>query len=846
MGVLAHVDAGKTTLSEALLYCAGVLRTPGRVDHGDAYLDNFTLERERGITIFAKQAALWTDGVQITLLDTPGHVDFSPETERTLDVLDCAVLVISAPEGVQSHTETLWRLLRMRGIPTFVFINKMDLPCPDRAELVEELANKLGGVFFDAEHPDWETVAMGGETLLERIMEAGELTDEELSQAVDSCQVFPCWFGAALKLSGVGEFLKGLARLAPGCPERREFGARVFKITHNERGAKEAHLKVTGGVLRPRDILRGDGWEYKVTQLRRYSGGRTSTVQEALPGDLVAISGLEAAYPGLGLGAEPPGKRPALEPVLRYSLTFPEGTDIHTALAHLRELQQEEPELDVTYDDRTKDLAVRLMGQVQLEILKEILLERWGLDAAFGPGRILYRETIAAPVEGVGHYEPLRHYAEVHLLLEPGEPGSGIQAATACPEDELEGSWQRLILTHLLEKQHLGVLTGSPITDIKFTLTAGRAHVKHTEGGDFREATYRAVRQGLMSASSVLLEPWYDFRLEVPAENLGRALGDLTRMSAEMQPPEPLENGPGATVRITGSAPVSKLGGYATELAAYSRGKGRLSCDPSGFRPCPDTDQVVSEVGYDPEADVENSPDSIFCGHGAGMLVKWYDVPRYMHLESPMERERREQLREQAERYVRQVTTDKELQAIFERTYGPIRREKRETQPPRRVSQPERTRAVRPKTDGQEFVLVDGYNIIFSWPDLKALASESLEAARDRLIETLRNYQGFRQCAVILVFDAYKVRGGQRSIERVGDFSIVYTKEAETADMYIERTTYDLAKKHYVRVATSDGLEQVIILGNGALRVPARAFEAEVRETERSVQELLAKLRWTN
>ena len=842
MGLLAHVDAGKTTLSEGLLYCAGDIRRLGRVDHADAFLDNFALERERGITIFSKEARLTIGERTATLLDTPGHVDFSAETERTLDVLDCAVLVISAPEGVQSHTRTLWGLLRRRDIPTLVFVNKMDLPGADRERVLAELTDQLGDGFFEPDRPDPEALALTDEALLEEHLEKGTLSDASLNAAFARGHVYPCYFGAALKLQGVEELLAGLARFAPVRDYGDKFGARVFKISRDAEGKRLTHLKVTGGVLRVRDTLSGQGWEEKVTQLRVYSGAKYTPVDEVRAGEVAAVTGLSATYAGEGLGEEPDGRAPVLEPVLNYEVLLPDRADIHRALAQLHELEEEEPELRLLWDRRSGRLNAQIMGRVQLEVLKRQVKDRFDLDIAFGPGAIIYRETVANRVEGVGHYEPLRHYAEVHLIIEPGERGSGVEIASAVPPDTLAGSWQRLILTHLREKQHIGVLTGSPLTDVKITLASGRAHLKHTEGGDFREATYRAVRQGLMGAQCVLLEPWYDFRLELPAENVGRAMADLTLAGAAFEQGEGLA---GLAV-LTGSGPVSALREYPAEVAAYTRGQGRVSFVFHGYEPCRDQDAVVEAIGYDPDADMENPSYSVFCAHGAGVTVPWDEVPRRMHLPSALAPAPSlgppAEVREAAARYVRLVATDKELMAIFERTYGKVERGEEALRPaPKepKSAPKEPKRPKPPQKDGLEFVLVDGYNVIFAWPDLNRLAAQSLDAARERLIERLRNYQGFRQNAVIVVFDAYKVKNNPGSVQHLGGVSVVYTKEAETADMYIERAAYDLSKRHNVRVATSDGAEQMIILGAGALRVPALSFESEVLEVERAIGEYL-------
>ena len=837
VGLLAHVDAGKTTLSEAMLFCSGSIRKLGRVDHGSAFLDTFALERQRGITIFSKQAILSLSETEATLLDTPGHVDFSAEMERTLDVLDCAILVVSGPAGVQSHTLTVWKLLRQRGIPTFIFINKMDLPGAEKETILEKLRRELGDGFADMESPDYESLALCDEALLDEYLESGVISNSAMADAISRARIFPCWFGSALKLEGVEEFLRGLERFAPAAPEKASFSAKVFKVSRDEQGTRLTHLKVTGGVLHVRDTLSGPGWEEKVTQLRVYSGAKFKTVDSAVCGEIVAAVGLSRTSPGLGLGAEAHSPSPSLEPVLTYSVILPDGCDVHKALSQFRQLEEEEPELHVDWNGQHQEIRVQLMGPVQLEILHDTLLERFELDVSFSQGSILYRETIAGPVEGVGHYEPLRHYAEVHLLMEPAERGSGLHISSACPEDELDRNWQRLIMTHLLEKQHLGVLTGSPITDMTITLVSGRAHLKHTEGGDFRQATYRAVRQGLMQAESVLLEPWYDFRLELPQANVGRAMSDFQRMGAEFSVSE---TNRGYSV-LTGSGPVAAMQDYPQEVVAYTRGLGRFSLSLKGYEPCRDQDAVVDAIGYDPESDLENTPDSVFCSHGAGVNIKWSDVTEYMHLPSvisPPEEE--EPVSEMAKRYCEMVATDKELMSIFERTYGPIRRDRiGAMRTPRKEPGEHKPYKGAQRISGPEFVLVDGYNIIFAWDELRKLAEKSLDLARTRLTDILRNYQGFRRCPVILVFDAYKVKGNHGSIERFGDFSIVYTKEAETADMYIEKVTSELGKKHHVRVATSDGLEQIIILSHGALRVSASNFEKEVRLVEKAIQDYL-------
>ena len=855
VGILAHVDAGKTTLSEALLYRSGVLRRLGRVDHGDAFLDTDAMERERGITIFAKQAVLPVGERELTLLDTPGHVDFSAEAERTLRVLDCAVLVISGTDGIQGHTRTLWQLLERYGVPVFLFVNKMDLPGADREEVLSQLRRRLspGCVDFGSAALE-EDAAVCDEGVLERYLETGRLERNDLVEMIRRRQVFPCFFGSALKLEGVDALLEGLAEYGPVPTYPAEFGARVFKVSRDGQGTRLTHLKVTGGTLHVKDLIssRREGlpeaqvWEEKADQLRIYSGAKFRPVEEAPAGTVCAVTGLSHTVPGMGLGWEQDWTSPVLEPVLACRLELTDGTDPHTAMKYLRELEEEDPQLRVSWNEAAREIRVQLMGDVQLEVLRRVLQDRFGLEAAFGEGSIVYRETIAAPVEGIGHFEPLRHYAEVHLLMEPGERGSGLVFATACPEDQLEGNWQRLVLTHLAERAHPGVLTGSPITDMKITLVAGRAHVKHTEGGDFRQATYRAVRQGLMQAESVLLEPWYDFRLEVPADQVGRAMSDLQRMGGETQ--LPLTEGE-ETV-LTGSVPVAAFRGYAREVAAYTRGRGHLSCVPGGYRPCADAEAVIAASGYDPERDVDNPPDSVFCAHGGGYTVKWDQVPAMAHVDSGLRLGAEQEPETQPGPAVRRpvsggVEQDEELRAIFERTYGPIRRQvPQPMRPPRRPAAQEseaEKRAIRERFRGEEYLLVDGYNIIFAWDELKAIARDSLDAARKSLCDLLCNYQGYRKCHVILVFDAYKVKGGQGSVEKYHNIHVVYTREAETADAYIERATYEIGREHRVKVATSDGPEQLIILGHGALRLSATAFRQEVEQVQGEIAAALDK-----
>ena len=852
IGILAHVDAGKTTLSEAMLYTTGSIRTLGRVDHRDAFLDTESLERERGITIFSKQAVFPLGELEASLLDTPGHVDFSAEMERTLRVLDCAVLVISGTDGVQAHTLTLWRLLERHGVPTFLFINKMDLAGTDRASLLAALRGRLSDGCIDFGGPREvldEEAATASEAALGEYLETGALSDGTLRELTASRAVFPCWFGSALKLEGVEDFLRGLERYSPRPVYPSDFGARVFKIGRDGQGARLTYLKLTGGTLRVKDLVagrdeRGEPWEEKVEQIRVYSGAKFRTADAAEAGTVCAVTGLTRTSPGQGLGGEQSAPPPALEPAMSYRLLLPNGEDPHLALEKLRALAEEDPQLHILWNERAQEIRLQLMGQVQLEVLRELIARRFSLTVAFGEGSIAYRETIAAPAEGVGHYEPLRHYAEVHLLLEPGEPGSGLRFASACGEDSLARPWQRLILTHLAEKRHLGVLTGSPITDMKITLTAGRAHVKHTEGGDFRQATYRAVRQGLMGAQSVLLEPWYSFRLEVPPENLGRAMSDIQQMGGRFDPPEALED---AAV-LTGSAPVSELGAYGQTVTAYTRGRGRLSCTLRGCEPCHNAEEVIAAMGYDPEGDLDNSPDSVFCSHGAGTVVKWDQAPAWAHVSSGLAALRAEEPRSgrEAAPYPRSQAEEAQLQAIFERTYGQVKR--RGPDPgeafrsaPREAAGPPVKRTVPPRATGPEYLLVDGYNIIFAWDELKKAAQDSLEAARHLLMDLLCNYQGFQKNVVILVFDAYKVKGNPGSVEHYRNIHVVYTREAETADAYIERATYEIARDHRVRVATSDNLEQLIILGHGAVRVSAREFLEEVEAAEGRISDLISR-----
>ena len=862
VGLLAHVDSGKTTLAEGLLYRAGVLRKLGRVDHRDAFLDTDSRERARGITIFAKQAVLalpaaeGAEACELTLLDTPGHVDFSAEAERALQVLDYAVLVVSGTDGVQAHTETLWKLLARYRVPTFVFVNKMDLPGADAAVRLRELRGRFGDGCVDfSAVPDPEALALCSEPLMNEVLENGEASPETVVTAIARRQVFPVFFGAALRLDGLDGLLRGLQTLTRTPPRWPEFGARVFKISEDA-GTRLTWLKITGGVLPVKAVLPGGE---KADALRLYNGGKFRLISEAYPGMVVAAAGPAATRPGQGLGAEADADTPLLEPVLNYRVES--AADPHTLLKALQTLEDEDPQLHVNWRDDLGEVHVQLMGEVQLEILQNILQERFGLDVTFSEGGILYKETLTAAVEGIGHYEPLRHYAEVHLLLEPGARGSGVQLAADCPPDTLAENWQRLILTHLAERTHPGVLIGAPLTDVRITLAAGRAHQKHTEGGDFRQATYRAVRQGLRMAAAgdgvQLLEPWYDFTLELPADALGRAMADVQRMCGSFHAPETLPNSEN-TVRLTGRLPVATARGYAREVAAYTHGLGRWAVLPAGYDACHNTDEVLAAAGYDPDADTDNPADSVFCSHGAGYLVKWDEVPARAHVSSGLERrlgaapaagqtqeeDEANARRRRASAYCGTLEQDKELLAIFERTYGKIKRrggvdDAKKAARAALHTAPAASVPAAPVPAGPDYLLVDGYNVIFAWDALRRLADGSLDAARRRLMDILCNYAGYKRCVPILVFDAYKVRGGAREVEKYHNLYVVYTREAETADMYIERATHELAREHRTRVVSSDGAEQIIVMGHGALRVSARAFEEEVNAVEKEIREFL-------
>lgn len=891
VGILAHVDSGKTTLSEAMLYTAGKIRKLGRVDHKDAYLDTDVQERERGITIFSKQAVFTYDGMEITLLDTPGHVDFSAEMERTLQVLDYAVLVINGMDGVQSHTDTLWKLLKRYEIPTFIFVNKMDMDGADKDAIFQNIRKKLDGdcVDFLSEDRD-EQIAMADERLLDTYLDTGMVETEDIIEAILDRKIFPCFWGSALKLSGVQELLDAMNTYMVMPAYNAEFGGRIFKISRDAKGERLTYMKVTGGSLKCREQI--EGTEGKVNQIRIYSGARYETVEEAPAGTVCAVTGLSGTSAGQGVGCEQGNVFAGLEPVLSYKVSYPEDKDAVVVLRDIRQLEEEEPELHVEFAQETREIFVKVMGQVQLQVLTQIIKDRFGYLISFGMGRIIYKETLTEPVMGVGHFEPLRHYAEVHLLMEPMEPGSGMQFDTICSEDVLDKNWQRLILTHLEEKEYRGVLTGAPITDMKITVTAGRAHQKHTEGGDFRQATYRAVRQGLMMGECRLLEPVYAFRLEIPTEMTGRAMNDITRMHGRFAQPE-IE---GEMSILTGTAPVATMQEYQQDVTAYTRGQGKLSCTLQGYEPCHNEDEVLAASTYDPELDMANPASSVFCVHGAGYIVDWYDVYDMMHVkEDPgfalagMEDVLRNITSEPAEadednrkRMARErqgagapVYDEKELEDIFVRTYGSNSRENAAYNKAgfnrynKSVSEADwyvkkaaehgkskttgaqtpvvglktadtgiaRPGAYRKQKGEKEYLLVDGYNVIFAWDDLKALAAVNIDSARDKLIDIMSNYQGYVGCELILVFDAYKVKQNPGSITKHGNIHVVYTKEAETADMYIEKTTHELGRKYKVTVASSDGLEQLIIMGQGALRMSSRGLREEVERVNRILRD---------
>ena len=849
VGILAHVDSGKTTLSEAMLYHSGTISKLGRVDSKNSFFDTFSLERSRGITIFSKQALLKYKETDITLIDTPGHVDFSAETERTLQVLDYAILVISATDGVQSHTQTLWKLLAKYKVPCFIFVNKTDLDGADKDVVLYQLKSKLSDSCVDFTLPDDElneNIALCDDVLLEKY-EENSLGKQDVISAIKNRKVFPCMFGSALKLDGVDAFMDLINDYTEQPQYGSDFGAKVYKISE-DKGQRLTMMKITGGTLKVKEILKSEKNinSEKVNQIRLYSGEKFTAVDEATAGTVCAVTGITFTNSGDGLGVEDNSSIPMLTPVLTYTVNVPDSTDAHTVLSDMRILEAEDPQLKVEWNERYSEIHVKLMGDIQLEVLQTLFADRFGINISFGKGSIIYKETIEEAVEGVGHFEPLRHYAEVHLLLKPGKRGSGLVFKTDCKEDVLDKNWQRLILTHLYEKTHIGVLTGSPITDMEIILKSGKAHPKHTEGGDFRQATYRAVRQGLRSAKSILLEPYYDFVLEIPNENVGRAMSDIQLMHGTFNPPE-LD---GEMSVLTGSAPVSAMCDYAGTVRQYTRGVGKLSCTLKGYEPCHNAEEVIAEFDYNPDSDTDNTCDSVFCSKGAGYNVKWDEVKSHMHLPSILSTPKSEYAPTRSAGRMSSYADkndlfalDKELMEIFEQTYGKIKHknpnnshftftEKTEKQNPKKMPKA-------PKYEGPEYLLVDGYNVIFSWDNLKKLADSSIDGARNALINILCNYQGYKRCEVIVVFDAYKVKGNHREIEKVNNITVVYTKEAETADMYIEKASLDLAKKHKVRVVTSDALEQVIILGNGALRVSSREFQGEVKSAEENIRTII-------
>ena len=854
MGILAHVDAGKTTLSESMLYLSGTVRKLGRVDHKDAFLDTYALERDRGITIFSKQAVFSLGNKKVNLLDTPGHVDFSAEMERTLQVLDYAVLVISGADGVQGHTETLWKLLKLYDIPTFIFINKMDQQGTDKTALLSELKERLdeGCIAFDQEEctETLEELAMTDEKVLDYFMEHESIRKEDICRLIKERRVFPCYFGSALKLEGVQELLYGFERYMEPYTGTEEFGAKVFKISRDDKGERLTFLKVTGGKLVVKMPVNLVDKEEKVNQIRIYSGAKYETVNEVEAGGVCAVTGLVSSYIGQGFGVEKGTAAPFLEPVLTYQMILPDGADTTKVLRELKQLEEEEPLLNIVWNPALEEIHVQLMGEVQTEILKTMIAERFHLDVEFGTGKIVYKETIKNPVVGVGHYEPLRHYAEVHLKMEPLETGSGLVFDADCSEDVLDRNWQRLILTHLQEREHPGVLTGSPITDMKITIVAGRAHLKHTEGGDFRQATYRAVRQGLKSAESILLEPWYSFVLEVPSDQVGRAMSDIGQMNGSFEGPE-AEDKQGI-VRLTGTAPASEMRDYQREVWAYTKGRGRITFTLKGYEPCHNAEEVIEQIGYDSERDIDNPTGSVFCAHGAGFLVKWDEVPEYMHIKEDFLLEESDEISEEEQTitgnarfgnssYSSGYGDDPELLAIMEREFGSKQKERDRYSGYRKqtVSAPMPRKTVIKDTEPKkEYLLVDGYNVIFAWEELNELAKASIDAARNKLMDILSNYQGFTGCTLILVFDAYKVKGSQGEVQKYHNIYVVYTKEAETADQYIEKTTHEIGRKYKVTVATSDALEQVIVMGQGAYRISARDFYEEVERTEKQIREI--------
>jgi len=840
-GILAHVDAGKTTLSEGLLYCAGEIRKLGRVDSKDTFLDTDEIERKRGITIFSKQAVISTEKTVITLLDTPGHVDFAAETERTLSVLDYAILVVSGTDGLQSHTKTLWSLLEKHGVPVFIFINKLDLTGGDKEKSINELKADFVGNFVDFGDDEdilCENIAMCSESLMEEYLSSGKVNVETVRNAIKRRELFPCFSGSALKMEGVERFLKGFDELTSEGSAMREFGAKIFKISQDEKGNRLTFMKITGGSLKVKSqIEANDGTSEKINEIRIYSGEKYKCTDEVFPGTVCAATGLKKTAAGQGLGFEKNASSLMSEPIFNYRVILPKGVDESVALSKLKELQQEETQLSVTWNEQLREIQLRIMGEIQLEVIKQLILKRFDMDVEFEEGRIVYKETIENTVEGVGHFEPLRHYAEVHLVLSPLPAGSGMQFEADCPEGILDKNWQRLIMTHLMEKQHLGVLTGSPITDIKITLKSGAAHLKHTEGGDFRQATYRAVRHGLRYAKSVLLEPYYDFIIDVPVENVGRAMTDLELLGADFSVAHPN----GDMTKITGNAPADSVRDYHRQIIGYTHGKGRMSCKFSGYGKCKKADEVIEKTGYSADADIENTADSVFCAHGAGFNVKWDEVADYMHLESVLKPKKQETETVYQSRSRSINASDDELLKIFEKTYGKV-----ETKLPTHSMYTRKEPTVqkhvsRMKRHEKDYLLIDGYNIIFAWESLKKLAEESLESARNELVERISVYKVFKGCEIIVVFDAYKVKGNRGEVEKRHGITVVYTKESQTADAYIEKVAKELTKNYNVTVATSDSTEQLIIFGSGAQRLPARLFEDELINVENGVREMVEK-----
>ncbi|MFZ5351826.1 MAG: NYN domain-containing protein [Bacillota bacterium] len=842
IGILAHVDAGKTTLSESLLYLSGKIRKLGRVDNKDAFLDSYELERARGITIFSKQAVFEAADIQITLLDTPGHVDFSTEMERTLQVLDYAILVISGADGVQGHTKTLWRLLSIYKIPVFLFINKMDQCGTDKGKIINELKRQLDDGCIDFEQNETENfndqLAMCDEALMEAYLRTGLIQTPQIKRAIRERKIFPCYFGSALKLEGVEVFIQGVVKYTqvPSYPE--EFGAKIFKISRDEQGNRLTYMKITGGKLRVRDVLNNGAWEEKVNQIRIYSGQKFEAVSEAEAGSVCAVTGLSQTKPGEGLGREEASNIPILEPVLSYQIILPEGCDPRVMIPKLRIIEEEEPELHIVWDEQLKEIQVQIMGEVQIEVLQNIIKSRFGVEVSFDSGKIVYKETIRNTVEGVGHFEPLRHYAEVHLLMEPGERDSGLQFEAKCSEEILDRSWQRLVLSHLKEKAHKGVLTGAAITDMKITLVSGRAHSKHTQGGDFREATYRAVRQGLKEAESVLLEPYYSFYLELPEKMVGRAMTDIEKMHGTCH----VKHIEGETAVLTGTAPVAAMRNYQKDVTAYTKGQGRLFCSLKGYEPCHNTDEVIEMIGYNSDRDVHNPSDSVFCANGSVFLVSWDEVKHYMHVESFLQK--KDSLLEAATEKKGVYSGEKwidteEVDRILNQTYYANQGKKSVWQ--KRIAVPEdykQTINIKKLKDAKdEYLLVDGYNIIFAWPELKELAEDNLDAARSKLLDYLSKYQGVQGCRIIAVFDAHRVQRHSEEIIDYDNLHVVYTREAQTADHFIERFACDNQKKYNITVATSDGLQQIIIRGAGCSVLSARELKEEIeRANERVIQ----------